>query len=161
MDEHGAVMAFAPRGPRAIGSWHFIGIQMVEARVFSAVPRGVPTASIGGIYNQWIDDQPGSVRGVALAAEFMDIGSLSDYRRTSARLGEGRPDVGARSTIAPAAQVNGSIIWDDVVIGDGAVVEECIVTDGVHVPAGAQFRRSVLLNGLHGHLTALAIPNQP
>jgi NDP-sugar pyrophosphorylase family protein len=161
MDDGGAVAGFAPRGRRALGSWHFIGIQVVNADVFSAVPSGVPTQSIGGIYNQLIDTAPGSVRGVALAADFMDIGSISDYRRTSARLSEGQADIGARSRISPTARVTASIIWDDVVVGDGAVLEECIVTDGVHVPAGAQFRRSVLLGEPHGQLSAIAIPSQP
>ena len=26
------------------------------------------------------------------------------------------------------------MVWDDVVVGEGAMLKECVVTDGVHVP---------------------------
>jgi NDP-sugar pyrophosphorylase family protein len=161
MDDRGAVTGFAPRGPRAIGSWHFIGVQVVQARAFSPVAAGVPAASIGGVYDHWIETEPGSVRGVALAADFMDIGSIADYRRTSARLNRGRADVGARPQIAGTARLDGSIIWDDVVIGAAVELDHCIVTDGVRVPDGAHFSNAVLLNDPQGHLSAIAIPDHP
>jgi ADP-glucose pyrophosphorylase len=31
--------------------------------------------------------------------------------------------------------VERSILWDDVVIGEGAFLRECVVADGVRVPA--------------------------
>jgi ADP-glucose pyrophosphorylase len=43
-----------------------------------------------------------------------------------------------------------SILWDDVEVGAGAQLDECIVTDGVRVPAGASHRREILVRGEDG-----------
>jgi ADP-glucose pyrophosphorylase len=37
------------------------------------------------------------------------------------------------------------VLWDDVVVAAGAVVDECVVADGVHVPAGMRLSRRVVL----------------
>ena len=42
--------------------------------------------------------------------------------------------------MAPTARVEQSVLWDDVVIGDGALLRECVVTDGVRVPADTSWR---------------------
>jgi hypothetical protein len=34
------------------------------------------------------------------------------------------------------------------------VLDECVVTDGVRVPAGASYRRQILLRGPNGQLEA-------
>ena len=34
-----------------------------------------------------------------------------------------------------SARIERSILWDDVVVEAGAMLDECIVTDGVRVPA--------------------------
>jgi ADP-glucose pyrophosphorylase len=41
--------------------------------------------------------------------------------------------------------VNRSIVWDNVRIGAGCALDECIVTDGVDVPAGAAYHRTILV----------------
>jgi ADP-glucose pyrophosphorylase len=46
--------------------------------------------------------------------------------------------------------VTQSILWDDVEVGAGVQLDECIVTDGVQVPPGATHRRAILLRGDDG-----------
>jgi mannose-1-phosphate guanylyltransferase len=161
MDAGRRVTGFAARGPNAIGSWHFIGIQVVEGAAFRPLAPGVPAATIGGLYNDLLAAEPGAVRGLPVTGTFMDIGKIVDYRQTSALLGDGRADIGARAHIAPTASIRQSILWDDVSIGDAAVLDRCIVTDRVRVPEGADYTNAVLLNDEHGHLTAVSIPDQP
>ena len=95
--------------------------------------------------------QPGSVRAVVSDAAFFDVGTPGDYWRTShafaAAEGHAGSSVGRRSTIDPSARVNDSILWDDVAVGAGAQLDECIVTDGVRVPASASHRREMLVRG--------------
>jgi ADP-glucose pyrophosphorylase len=43
------------------------------------------------------------------------------------------------------ASVARSVLWDDVVVAAGAAVDECVVADGVHVPAGMRLSRRVVL----------------
>jgi ADP-glucose pyrophosphorylase len=54
---------------------------------------------------------------------------------------------GRNARIDPSARVNQSILWDDVEVGAGVQLDECIVTDGVQVPAGASHRRAILVRG--------------
>jgi NDP-sugar pyrophosphorylase family protein len=147
------VIGFVPRG-RAEGSYHFFGVQLVAAGVFAALPAGQPAASIGGVYDALIASQPGAIRGLVADAEFWDVGTVADYWFTSWSLAraEGMADVsrGRGGRIDPTARVSRSILWDDVEIASGCVVDECVVTDGVRVPPGASYRRTILLPAAHG-----------
>ena len=62
---------------------------------------------------------------------------------------EGRtaPAPGARCRIDPGAQLSRTAVWDDVAIADGCRLRDCIVTDGVHVPAGSVFERQIITAG--------------
>jgi NDP-sugar pyrophosphorylase family protein len=151
LDDEQRLVGFSPRGPSAAGTCHYIGVQIVDRTVFDTVAPGEAANSIGGVYDAMNAALPGSVRGFLCDAAFWDVGTTADYWRTSAAFaarGEPAIPVGARGArIAPSARVTRSILWDDVDVGAEAVIEECIVTDGVRVPAGSTYRRSVLLRG--------------
>jgi NDP-sugar pyrophosphorylase family protein len=67
-------------------------------------------------------------------------------------LASGRPCHGRHTQVDPTAATGRSILWDDVVVGAGAVLADCIVVDGAVVPAGARHRRTVIA-GDGSHLT--------
>ena len=151
----GCVTGFAPRGARAEGSWHFIGVQVVRAEAFASVPDGQPVNSVGDTYTRLLESKPGCIHGHRCDASFQDIGTPSDYWATSfALLGGRAPEqaFGRRARIGTGAQVTRSILWDDVEVGADAVVDECIVTDGVRIPPGSVYRRSVLRADTQGLL---------
>ncbi len=155
LDDGGCVVGFARRGPAAAGSFHFIGVQLAAADVFRPIPQGTVASTVGGIYDRLILNRPGSVRGIVVKASFLDVGTVNDYLRTSEALATGRLDRGARVHCAPSAQVMRTIVWDDVAIGEHALLDACIVTDGVVVPDGAAFTSAVLLNDDQGQLQAI------
>ena len=149
LDPEGRVTGFVNRGPAAEGSYHFIGVQVVQPAAFDGVPLGEAARSIGGVYDTLMRQQPGSVRGFVSEAEFWDVGTIEDYWRTStvlatrsnmADLGMGRGCHVDRS-----ARLARSILWDDVQVGAEAVIEDCILTDGVHVEAGTVHRGEILI----------------
>ena len=151
----GRVTGFAPRGTDAEGSSHFIGVQIARAEAFSALPDGQAANSIGAAYDRLLTSRPGSIRGFLCDAAFRDIGTTSDYWTTSfACLGDRPADqaYGRRARIDATASITRSILWDDVEIGADSVVEECIVTDLVRIPAGSVHRQSVLRRGDQGLL---------
>ena len=79
---------------------------------------------------------------------FWDIGTVADYWHTSqAWLARESPDAwrGASSYIDPQARVTKSIVWDNVIVPRHCEVDECILTDGVRLPEGGAYRRSILL----------------
>jgi NDP-sugar pyrophosphorylase family protein len=132
----GSVRGVVRRGSTEPSS-HFFGLQVVEAAALELVPDGVPYESVATLYPALMAASPGSVRAVRCGAEYLDIGTPADYLRTSLLVAarEGRPVVGIRSRIAPSARVERSVLWDDVVVEEGALLRECIVTDGARVPA--------------------------
>jgi mannose-1-phosphate guanylyltransferase len=160
LDGEGRVTGFARRGPTSEGSGHFIGVQIVSGAVFDAVEAGEAASSVGGIYDALIAAQFGAVRGCLVEAEFWDVGTVEDYWRTSqAFAARGVPESSSENALPHAdgpARVTRSILWDDVVVEAGAIVDECIVTDGVHIRAGETYRRAVLVRDESG--AAIASP---
>jgi mannose-1-phosphate guanylyltransferase len=154
LDDAQRLVGFSPRGPASAGTSHYIGVQIVDGAVFDGVAPGEAANSIGGVYDAMISAQPGSVRGFLCDADFWDVGTTADYWRTSdafAAKGEAAiPAEGRGARIASSARVSRSILWDDVDVGADAVIEECILTDGVHIAAGATYRRAVLVRSAEG-----------
>ncbi len=148
VDTAGAVTGFVTRGSADM-SYHFVGVQAVNADVFAPLSPAVPSASVGGVYDELIRTAPGSVRGFVHDGRFWDIGTPADYFSTSLEFmdqeGRGSSACGRNARVARSARLARSILWDDVEVGAGAVLDECIVTDGVRVPAGASHRRAMLV----------------
>lgn len=150
LDGDSCVSGFVPRGAGAVGSFHFVGVQAVQADAFRAVAAGEAMNSVRGLYDRLMAARTGSVRGLVRQAAFWDIGTVADYWRSSfALMSPARPERewrGRNVHIGGGARITRSILWDDVEVGAGSVLEECIVTDGVSVPPGAVYRRSILLH---------------
>ena len=130
----GAFTGWVPRGSRE-PSYHFIGVQVAEPAAFASVPADTPS-EVRTLYPALVAARPGAVRAFRTQASFMDIGTPSDYLETSLLLAarEGI-DTSAGAEISPTARIERSILWDDVIVEDGAMLKECVVTDGVRVPA--------------------------
>lgn len=165
IDADGRVTGFVRRGPAAQGSYHYIGVQVVAGRVFDAVEPGAAASSVGGIYDAWIAAQPGAIRGFVSDAAFYDVGTPADYWRTSMAVAAAErlsgSSMGAGSRIHASANVQQSILWDDVAVEPGAQLEECIITDGVTVPRGAVYRRVILVRGNDGQPFASPLNLEP
>jgi ADP-glucose pyrophosphorylase len=50
----------------------------------------------------------------------------------------------ATCRVAPTAAVRRSILWDDVEVGDGAVLDTCVVTDGVSIPSSTAWTHQII-----------------
>ena len=146
LDGASRVIGFVPRGS-SVHSFHLIGVQVARAEAFAALPAGRPLNSVGGVYDELIARQPGSILGFICDAAFWDIGTVSDYWKTSMAFLDGASEDqhhGRGVRIDPSARVIKSVLWDNVTIGAGSVLNECIVTDGVRVPDGSTFYRTIL-----------------
>ena len=148
VDNDGCVTGFCAPGPSNRG-WHFIGVQAVEASAFAAIDPDAPANTIGGVYDRLIAAGRGSVRAHLAGAAFFDIGTAADYLETCLAIGRAEglaePHAGARTMVHAGARVTRSVLWDDVRIDEGAVLDECVVADGAHVAAGLQITRRVVL----------------
>jgi mannose-1-phosphate guanylyltransferase len=161
LDAEGRVTGVARRA-QAEGSYHFVGVQLVAAEVFRSIGPGEAAASIGGVYDRLIATEPDAVRGFVCDAAFWDVGTVADYWSTSwtfidAAGGESGAR-GERVSIDPGARVTRSILWDDIHVARGAVLDECLVTDGVRVPVDASHRRMLLWQDTSARIHATPLP---
>jgi NDP-sugar pyrophosphorylase family protein len=147
VDGDGRVTGFTPPGPANRG-WHFIGVQAVDSTVFAPLNPDEPSDTVNRVYRDAIARNPGTVRAFIADASFSDIGTAADYLETClalARLeGLGGTLLGARSVVGTGARVSRSVLWDDVTVGADAVLDECVVADGVAVPGRTHLARRVV-----------------
>ncbi len=147
VDAKGAVTGFVRRGTPS--TYHFIGVQAVDAEAFRNVAPGRAADTVGGLYPNLIAERPGSVRAFICDATFHDIGTPQDYLATSLFLARQErrplPLVGDRSVVDPLAQVEESVIWDDVIVEAGAELTRCVVADGVRIPSGTRLEDAVIV----------------
>lgn len=148
-DAQGRVRGF--RRPGAHPHPLFVGVQLVEATVFAPLRDGEPAASIGGVYDALIAAQPGAVRAHAVDAPLHDFGAPADYLAAALAIAEAEGlaalPPGERCSIDPSAVLVRTAVWDDVVIEAGCRLTDCIVADGVRLPAGAVCERQVVTAG--------------
>ena len=142
-DIDGQVTGFTQAGdPRE--SVHFVGVQVAEATVFEALPEGVPTASIGGLYDTLLR-KPGQVAVHHMSGNFHDIGTPATYFRTAHAIGanEGHPGVslGLRNVVHPSAHLERSVLWNDVTVEANCTVIDCVLADGVRLTEGTTLNR--------------------
>jgi mannose-1-phosphate guanylyltransferase len=158
LDATGRFHSVVPRGS-PVRSYHVLGVQIAQPAAFADLPVGVPAESIGGHYRTLVARDRGAVRACLCPAAFWDIGTLADYLHASLAIGQAEglaAQMGRGSTIERSARVTDSIIWDDVRVGADAVLDRCIVADGVSVPPGSHFRNSALIQQ-DGRLTVASI----
>jgi mannose-1-phosphate guanylyltransferase len=144
VDADGWIAGFCRRGdPRP--NYHFFSAQVVARSVFADLPDGVPEESVLRVYPRILAEAPRRLRAFICDAPFIEVGTPADYRRVHERLAaaEGVPPWtaatstgGARAAIDPTARLDRTILWDDVTIGAGVVLERCVVADRVRVPDG-------------------------
>ena len=141
-----AIRAFTRPQP-GVRSYHFIGVQVAEARAFEALADGAPAESVNALYPALIREHPGSIRAFVCDAPFQDIGRPADYLATSLALTRSEESrlVSPAASIHPSAVVLRTAVWDDVIVGPDAQVSDCIVCDGARIPAGARFSRKAIV----------------
>jgi NDP-sugar pyrophosphorylase family protein len=129
-------------------NYHFIGVQFADARAFAELADGVPAESVNVLYRSLIVSDPGSIAAFVCQARFQDIGTPADYLRTSVQLAREEGDrllAGRNVQIPASADVRGTAVWDDVVIGAHATLVDCVVGDGVRIPDHAHYERCAIV----------------
>ena len=147
VDRDGWVQRFAGPGPDP--GAHFVGVQLVEASVFAALADGEPAASIGGVYDTLAAERPHTVKAHWVSAAFHDVGTPADYLATSLSIAEseGRSAVplGEHSDVHATSTLTRTAVWDDVVIGAGCHLVDCVVADAVRLPKNSVYERQVIV----------------
>jgi len=116
----------------------FTGIQILDPRIFDYVPRGKFSHSTTDVYPQAIAN--GERVAVHVAdGQWYELSTMPRYLDISLRLLAERGEsvtAGDGCEISPTAQVEQSVLWDDVVVESGARVKRAILGDNVRIAAG-------------------------
>lgn len=152
--ESGWVTGFVPPGSERV-VYHFVGVQVVEARAVAALPEGEPAEMVADVYRPLLAEGRGTIAAYIADATFHDIGTPADYLAASLAVARadgvrrdpvaGEIPAGDRCRVAPTARLVRTILWDDVTVEADVELTECIVADGVRVPAGTRWTRRMLV----------------
>ncbi len=116
----------------------FTGIQILEPGIFDYIPQGVFSHSVTDVYPQAM--AKGEVIAVHVAHEnWYELSTIPRYRDISLMLlaESGKPfSAGHGCEISEAAEVEQSILWDNVRIQADARVTRSILADNVQIAAG-------------------------
>ena len=125
----------------------YTGIQILEPAVFDYIPPGVESDIISVFY------RPVMAHGERIAAHVADgnwreLSTIQRYLDISLAVLNGENNgvsVGKNADIALTASVRDSILWDDVTIEPGAIVERAILGDGVRIRAGETIKNAAVV----------------
>lgn len=116
----------------------FTGIQILDAKIFDYIPRGIFSHSTTDVYPQAIANGERIAAHVA-GGRWYELSTIQRYLDISLLLlGETgqRFASGTGCEISGTAQVEQSILWDNVVVESGARVSRAVLGDNVKIGAG-------------------------
>jgi NDP-sugar pyrophosphorylase family protein len=125
----------------------FTGIQILEPAIFEHIPRGAFSHSTTDVYPQAV----AKVERIALhvaEGHWHELSTIRRYLDISLQLlSQTGTDIcrGAGGRIAPSAAVKESILWDNVIVEEGASVSRAILADNVRIPAGAVIENAAVV----------------
>lgn len=145
LDGRGRVTGFPRRGSEPAG-WHFPGIQIVETRVLAQLPDGTPAETVREVYPALMAQTPEAVCGAVFEADWDDIGTVEDYRRTCRRLaGDDRGNViDATAVVDPTAELSDCVVWPSALVGARCVLDRVVVTGETPVTADTHAENCVI-----------------
>lgn len=116
----------------------FTGIQILEPRIFDYIPRGIFSHSTTEVYPQAIANGERIAAHVARGRWF-ELSTIPRYLDISLQLlrETGRSfTTGVGCQISGSAELEQSILWDNVVVEGGARVKRAVLGDNVKIGAG-------------------------
>lgn len=141
LDDDDVVTGFIPRG-HSEPSWHFVGVQVVNHRVFEPLEVDVPAETVAGIYRDLLVAAPGSIRGWRVSTSFIDIGTPRDYLAAALRQPDGLPEGVA---VPESSSLTRCAVWPGVTIEDNVRLEDCVVAGPLSVPCGLEARAAIIV----------------
>ncbi len=116
----------------------FTGIQILEARIFDCVPRGVFSHSTTDVYPRAVANGERVAVHVA-SGNWYELSTIRRYLDISlllmAQSGQ-RITRGSGCEISASAEVSEAILWDNVTVERGARVRRAVLADDVRIASG-------------------------
>ena len=123
----------------------FTGIHILEPHILDLIEPGVYSDTVPDVYI------PALRRGEKIAAHITDgdwyeLSTIPRYLDISlAMMGSGDVHFGRNCVLEGAASLKDSVLWDNVTIGQGAMLYRTIVADGVKIEPGEHFENAAIV----------------
>ena len=151
VDDNNWVRGFSDAGHGTAA--HFVGVQLVDASVFTEIPDGETTNTIGGLYDTLIEQDSHAIHAHRVTASFYDVGTPRDYFSTSLAIAEVEGveslPVGENSIIHPTASLTRTIVWDRVEVSKDCHLRDCVLADGARLPHGCTLDGQIVVVAPH------------
>ncbi|HEY0427012.1 MAG TPA: NDP-sugar synthase [Pyrinomonadaceae bacterium] len=137
----------AIRNPQSAIPLMFTGIHILEPEVFRYIPRGVYSDIVPTFYRPAIADGQKIVAHVT-DGKWFELSTIPRYLDISLAMLNGQSEKvikGENVKISPLATVENSVIWDGVMIEDGAKISKTIIADGVTIGAGKTYENAAIV----------------
>ncbi len=123
----------------------FTGIHIFEPRVFDYIPRGVYSDIVPTFYDPALRNGE-RIAAHVTEAHWFELSTIPRYLDISlAMMNGGDVHFGRNCVLSGAASLKDSVIWDNVTIGDGAVLYRTIIADGVRIEPGTHFENAAIV----------------
>ncbi|CAN5121283.1 NDP-sugar synthase [soil metagenome] len=123
----------------------FTGIHILEPRIFDYIPRGVYSDIVPTFYNPAIKNGEKIAAHIANGSWF-ELSTIPRYLEISlAMLNGAKIFTGENCLISESAEVQNSVIWDDVSIGNDAKISNTIIADGVEIKDGETYENAAIV----------------
>ena len=127
----------------------FTGIQILDPRIFEYIPRGVFSHSVTDVYPQAISKGE-IIAAHAAEGKWRELSTLQRYLDISVEMlaEQGLSfSAGKGLQLAPTATVSAAVLWNNVIVEEGAYIERAVLADNVHILPGDIIRNAVVVPG--------------
>jgi mannose-1-phosphate guanylyltransferase len=125
-------------------TWHFVGVQVVDADVFDRIAIGEPAETVSGLYRDMVRESPGSIMVWPVDAPFLDVGTPGDYLAAVLSLAGTSVVIERDSIVDPSATLQRCVVWQNARVGAHARLTDCVVLSGAEVAPGTTATGEVL-----------------
>ncbi len=125
----------------------FTGIYLLEPRVFEYIPPGVYSDIVTVFFRRAIEEGE-RVAAHVTDGKWFELSTIPRYLDISLAMLNGSSEKivkGENVQISPSAVVKDSVIWDKVLIEDGAKLSKTIIADGVKIEAGKVYENAAIV----------------
>jgi NDP-sugar pyrophosphorylase family protein len=125
----------------------FVGIQVLSPRIFEYVPRNCFSHSVVDVYPKAMDAGEAVIAHIT-TGDWYELSTIERYLESSIRFAHQKGMVNVQGTdclIATDAFVEDSILWKGVTVERGAHVRQCVLADGVRIPANMTIEHAVVI----------------
>jgi mannose-1-phosphate guanylyltransferase / phosphomannomutase len=147
LDPDGYVSKFIEKPPFSDGRPRFVstGLYFLEPAVLDEIPSGKPFDFAKDLFPLLLG-RGAKIKGVPMEGYWFDMGTPRAYHEANMWFLESRMDGGVQGILGRGCLVKGSsMVGTNVSIDPGAVVEKCVLGDGVIIAERAVVRNSIVL----------------